>query len=357
MKFSSIQCFRGLAANAVLISHLLLIEPKYGQGIALLPDWTRVLGPTGVDFFFVISGFVIAYIAADSPPLRFALSRVIRIFPAYWFYTSIVLAAFLIAPGVVNTSYAHPPSILKSYLLWPQDVGPLLAVGWTLIHEMYFYLVFAALLGLRVPILPALLVWALVIAAASGLGYPASPALGIAFNPLTCLFIAGALVGLAIRAGFARFASGSLLIGVALVPAGLIAAASSGLSQNDLQMTGTGIVMIGAPFVPLIYGAAALELTQKLPWPSLLQRIGDASYSTYLCHVLVVSALGHAFARLPWHDVATQIVFLAGCLVAANVAGLVSYRLIERPALGLLRRQPKPSPGDPPAMPAPHERL
>lgn len=335
MKFSSIQCFRGLAANAVLLAHLTSIEAKYGHGIALLPDWTRALGPAGVNFFFVISGFVIAYIAHDSTPTRFALSRLLRIFPAYWFYTSIVLAVFVVAPAAVNSSYAHPPSILKSYLLWPQDVGPLLAVGWTLIHEMYFYLVIALLLALRIPIVPALLAWSAVIAVAIGAGHPDTPLLGVVFSPLTFLFIAGAMVGTAIRSGFNRFGRASLWVGSALLPAGLVVHTLLGAPQD----AGSTILLLGAAFVPIVYGATALELTRRLPWPTWLHKAGDASYSTYLSHVLVVSALGHAFVRLPWHNVVTEIVFLIAGLVAANLVGLVSYRLLERPALSLLRRQ------------------
>lgn len=335
MKFSSIQCFRGLAANAVVLAHLTSIEAKYGHGIALLPDWTRALGPAGVNFFFVISGFVIAYIAHDSTPARFALSRLLRIFPAYWFYTSIVLAVFLVAPGAVNSSYAHPPSILKSYLLWPQDVGPLLAVGWTLIHEMYFYLVIALVLSLRIPIVPALLAWSAVIAAAIIAGHPDSPVLGLVFDPLTYLFIAGALVGTAIRAGHGRFARASLLTGSVLLPVGWIVHTQLGAPQDAAST----IVLLGAAFVPFVYGATALELTRRLPWPAWLHQAGDASYSTYLSHVLVVSALGQVFVRLPWHTVATECAFLAACLAAANLAGLVSYRLLERPALALLPRR------------------
>jgi exopolysaccharide production protein ExoZ len=139
--FASIQTFRAIAANAVVLAHLATIETKYGHGFGLLPKWVNFAGWSGVHFFFIISGFVMTLIAERSNWTGFLGARVLRIYPVYWIYTSLVLAVFLIVPAVVNSSYAHPPSTLKSYLLWPKDVGPLLSVGWTLIHEMYFYLV------------------------------------------------------------------------------------------------------------------------------------------------------------------------------------------------------------------------
>ncbi len=137
MIIKNVQVLRALAANAVLLSHLFIVEQKYGHGFVALPAGVD-LGRRGVDLFFVISGFIMAMIAQQSTQWHgFLLDRITRIVPPYWFYTTLVLIVALIAPGIVNSSYQHPPSAWLSYLLIPQDVPPLLAVGWTLIHEMY----------------------------------------------------------------------------------------------------------------------------------------------------------------------------------------------------------------------------
>ena len=65
-----------------------------------------------------------------------------------WVYSILVLGVFLIKPSWVNSSQGNQVDILASFLLLPSQTLPLVMVGWTLIHEMYFYLVFSLVLML-----------------------------------------------------------------------------------------------------------------------------------------------------------------------------------------------------------------
>lgn len=336
--FASIQTFRAIAANAVMLAHLATIETKYGHGFGLLPTWVNFAGWSGVHFFFIISGFVMTWVADRSSWTDFLGARLIRIYPVYWIYTSLVLAVFLVAPGIVNSSYAHAPSILKSYLLWPQDVGPLLSVGWTLIHEMYFYLVLAALLAFAVPFRYALVGWATIVAVGCYLlpqPPPDMPVITVLFSPLTMEFILGAAIGLLIRSGFSSFARSTLAVGAALCILGILFYVRLGIAYEDVL---TSIVLLGLPFIFIVYGAAALELRGGWYRHALLERLGDASYSIYLGHVLVLSALGRAFERFPVHGWLVEGIFVAGCVMAVNCVGILSYTYLERRILRLRRR-------------------
>ena len=66
----------------------------------------------GVDLFFVISGFVMVYITWGAPRGqgsiigRFVYARATRVYPAYWLYTVLALAAYMIIPGSLNRDLA-----------------------------------------------------------------------------------------------------------------------------------------------------------------------------------------------------------------------------------------------------------
>lgn len=337
MKFEGIQTLRAIAANAVLVAHVSEIERKYAVGRKLLPDWVGVEGAaTGVNLFFVISGFVMALVARNTRWTDFLAARVIRIYPIYWFYTSLVVVVFLIRPDIVNQSFVHPPSIVKSYLLWPQDVMPLLSVGWTLIHEMYFYTVLAAMIAFAVPLRYALPAWSLFVLAVPFAIEITSPVAALVFHPTTLEFIAGAAVGMIVSGGAVRFGRRCILAGLALLICG-------GLFYNwgptSIDDRWARVIYLGLPFVPLVYGVAVIE--RNGAWPNFhrASKLGDATYSTYLSHVMTISVLGRLFMAQPFHNVAVECVFVIACIVAANAMGMLSFSYLELPTLRFLRRR------------------
>src|SRR5262249_6876435 len=153
---------------------------------------------------------------------RFLAQRAARIYPLYWVWCVPVLAVFLLRPDLVNSSHA-PPDVVRSLLLLPQQNLPLLLVSWTLVYEMFFYLLFAgALRWVRGQHLPWVLTgWAAFVVAGNLALRPdeARPIANLAFSPLLLEFIAGSMIALcadrigrraavlALAAGLAVFAS------------------------------------------------------------------------------------------------------------------------------------------------------
>jgi exopolysaccharide production protein ExoZ len=149
-KIQAIQALRGVAVLAVVAFHSMVVERKYSDGDSLLPDWLR-FGESGVDLFFVISGFVMVTVTRGRfgrirEVTRFVWSRITRIYPTYWFYFLLTLSVLMVKPNWVNTSLGGQSNLLASFLLLPTDGLPLVMVAWSLIHELWFYLVFAVLL-------------------------------------------------------------------------------------------------------------------------------------------------------------------------------------------------------------------
>ncbi len=349
--FHSVQALRAIAALLVVVFHLQIVEQKYSATTPLIPTLMRY-ADSGVDLFFVLSGFVMTTIAAGSYGSphnagRFLLRRCWRVLPLYWLYTSVVVALMLLAPGMANSSY-QDQSIVASYLLWPQSQLPLLTVGWTLIHEMFFYLVMAGMIAFaRESLLPWLLLgWAvLTLCAQQLLGPAAAPWQLVASSPLTLEFIAGALVGLYWQRLPAALALPVAGLGAAgflstlLILAGLDAAAPSAA----LRALGFGL-----PAALLTLGLVRWERASAPVLPPALLRIGDSSYSLYLSHVFVISAAGRLWQKSGWNSTTWQSgLFVLLTLLACVGAGLVSWRLLEQPLqkLSSLRRRRAKAPG------------
>lgn len=92
-----VQGLRAFAVLLVLFSHLFRIEEKYATQ-TVLPDFV-LAGVSGVDLFFVISGFIMVVVTEKSRAglrraAQFIYRRLLRIYPVYWFYTSLVLVVY-----------------------------------------------------------------------------------------------------------------------------------------------------------------------------------------------------------------------------------------------------------------------
>jgi len=133
----SIQLLRVVAALSVVYVHC-------ADGIVCRSF--RTTGRFGVDIFFVISGFVIAYVVSrgEGGAGNFLIKRVIRIEPMYLFVTIIMTLTAVIFPGLIKNNEVSVSGFIKSILFipGPENGGsPVLDQGWTLNYEMLFYVV------------------------------------------------------------------------------------------------------------------------------------------------------------------------------------------------------------------------
>jgi len=448
MRLASIQIMRGLAALLVTLYHVRALETLAiaDSGLVLtttgLPEpglmsglWGN--GFIGVDLFFVISGFIMVYVTRDlaqgwRPVASFLFARASRIYPLWWLFASIMALYFLYAYGApvdaaqaASSGQSNLEHLLKSYLLVPQSVFPVLGVGWTLVHEMYFYFVFAAALALPRRWLPYVLaVWGACVVAGSlgGLSGPFAidyPAL--IFYPMTIEFVLGAFAGLLVASGRIWKPATLIIIGAVWLAAVMQLVPTPeghGAEWTDFILQWGRVLIYGVPSALIIYAVAGLEVENRMRvlfpafaaafgfvlgavlvgdgaarvWPVLaglvgavlfggaityfsreggawmkrsedvLVTIGDWSYSIYLCHMLVLSALRRVLpsaanfgeARLGLPESAMDVLRLGSAGLWDNLLFLVvsvavtlavswaSYRFFERPLtrrLGMFRRR------------------
>jgi exopolysaccharide production protein ExoZ len=330
---TSIQSLRGLAALVVACAHLHSVELKFDPN-PLLGNWA-VVGVGGVDLFFVISGFVMVWvtrasqgIASDVP--RFWFARVLRIYPLWWLVLSVIVGLWLMKPEWVYSSNTGTPDILRSYLLFPASNPPLHAVGWTLIHEMWFYVVFGFILMAPARWLPALLAaWAtFVVGAALALPKPADPVLNLIRHPLTLEFIAGAAIGLFATQRTLPFGRPILILGCFW----LLSAALSIRENPPAAFVDewTRIGLCGIPFAMILWGWVGLEQDGG-DSPRWSQALGNWSYALYLIHVPVFALVGRVAKPLSRPGPIDNIALLAVALAVAIFAAFVLHVMFEKP--------------------------
>ena len=333
LRLGNIQALRGLAVLAVVLSHLMSVERKYA-GDRLLGDVFSI-GLSGVDLFFAISGFVMVYVAWQAPKgwhtsLSFLFARIGRIYPLYWLVSLAVLGVWLWHPDLVFASNTKV-SIWRSFALLPYKYLPLLAVGWTLVHEMYFYLIFAALLLLPTRFRAwGLLVWGamVLLAAVMQIGLH-SPVLRLLSNPLSFEFLGGALAALAMRRFSGKGWQGALLLGCIF----FIATCLLSLRMGMVFWGNWPRAVCFTPAVSLlVYGAVGAEQAGK-HFSRFLVWLGDQSYALYLTHVLSLSAAGRLWYLVAQEGPWDNLIMLPLLLVVALFVGDVVHHYVEQPLL------------------------
>ncbi|WP_432134640.1 MULTISPECIES: acyltransferase family protein [unclassified Streptomyces] len=100
-------------------------------------------GPLGVQFFFVISGFVICMSSWGRSMGDFFRSRVSRLYPAYWAALVLVTVACVVLPVVQKPLRSDELLVNLTMLQQPMGVPRVLGVDWTLWVEARFYVLFA----------------------------------------------------------------------------------------------------------------------------------------------------------------------------------------------------------------------
>jgi exopolysaccharide production protein ExoZ len=331
---------RGAAALLVAIAHLHAVEAKFG-GAPLLGTWS-LAGFAGVDLFFVISGFVMVWVTrgAQGKPGTlpgFWFSRAARIYPLWWLVLSAIFLVWLIRPQWVYASHHTNPDILASFLLLPASELPLHAVGWTLIHELWFYFVFGLILLLpKAAFRIGLMLWGLAVTSASlAIPDPENPWLKLIRHPLTIEFLLGALVGVAATRGFfwaprAMFRLGLFWFFLALL--------SIQESPNQIfEAEWPRVMLFGAPAAIMVWGALGLERDGQHT-PKWSVKLGNWSYALYLIHVPVFAAIGRLAAPMSREGPLDNLLLILFAMVSAIVAAGILHHWFERPVARVLRK-------------------
>ncbi|MFF8411113.1 acyltransferase family protein [Streptomyces omiyaensis] len=292
----------------------------------VFPEVSRFTGYgyLGVQLFFVISGFVICMSAWGRPLKAFFVSRVVRLYPAYWVAVIATTVTLAVIPGERQRLAWHDVLTNLTMLQEPLGVRPVDAVYWTLFAELRFYLLFAVLVWVGLTYQRVILfccVWG----AATILLAPAEP------GPLRTLvmpeyswfFIAGMAFYL-----MYRFRPNLLLFGI--VGVSFCASLAPSIEKfRHIPRIGEQESWPVVAILAVIFGLMSLIATGKLSgvqW-KWLPVAGALTYPLYLLHEFIGwEIIGHFAPRGidPW-------VLVGATTVGMLVLSYLVYKLVETP--------------------------
>jgi peptidoglycan/LPS O-acetylase OafA/YrhL len=296
-RLDSIQMFRCFAALAVLFFHLDDVLP-FGPETFIGHFIYR--GNSGVDVFFVISGFIAFYTVNKGmgeythPGIAYFIKRIAKIVPLYYFFT-------LFSTGHTLESLYQT---IKSLLFIPLGMGrpgpfygeARVSQGWTLNYEMYFYCVMALsfLFGkykwhfvyvfiLLAVAFPVLMHDIPIDYGFKGYNFDITY-LSMMSNPIITEFLLGITVGIIYTKLDKRLSL--YWIGFISITVSYFIINYYAKFNNFSRVTVSGI-----PAALLIISILKLEKAKKIKIPPFIVKLGNMSFSIYISHLGIIGLI------------------------------------------------------------------
>ncbi|MFD1656889.1 acyltransferase family protein [Streptomyces caeni] len=346
-RLPSLTGLRFWAALLVVLYHL-------SRQVGGVPGLSEAVwyGRSGVTFFFVLSGVVLAwtYDGARVPTKVFLWRRLARIWPML-----AVSVAFSVAVWAVMDHPVSLKAVTATLLLvhaWSPE--PVIFTGgnpaaWSLSDEAFFYLCFPSLLAVFAGRRARIWAWTTITVTCTALLlWPALSGLEtttrswvLDYLPLTrsLQFLLGVVAGLALKRGWRPPVPLGAAIGLVIAWHLILIPWHHTVPDALWYSPYTASQWLSAPiFAALICAAARADLDGRRtglggPW---MIRLGHWSFAWYLIHEIVIRAAVYHWGKPT--SASGTLVFWAGVLATSLTLAALAYHNVERPAERRLRR-------------------
>jgi exopolysaccharide production protein ExoZ len=346
---------RGYAVLLVFLVHHHNLFGKYlpvSSPLHSVSQFGNIVGHSGVDIFFILSGFLIYGSLLRKPIsyLSFCARRLHRIYPTFLF----VFAIYVLLCHLIPSASKLPPGgskefvyLVENVLLLPgmMDIPALVTVAWSLSYEFFFYLtipliiIFTGMQGWRRSSRVCFFGCLVLI---HFIGYR----FGVLSHIRLTMFFAGVLLYEVANAGWQMKSQLSrrgeiLIVGIyvaTLFSLGWVRLSNLGVVNQSAVPEYSSVIWTGLLWVALfgltlycfIFDGVLKRLFSYTP----LRRLGNMSYSYFLFHGLVLNGVAFGVGRLI--DPETKSVWLFLGILAVNLlltvlGSLILFLLIEKP--------------------------
>jgi exopolysaccharide production protein ExoZ len=315
-KQSGIQIARAIAALSIVYYHSWVSITRFPKDTAFPIPFLSSYGWLGVDFFFAISGFVICLVASRGTfAVRpFLIKRVFRLYPLWLLMlTLFALTAWLwrgLQPEETFLFYLRSASLMLT------NGFPFYSIGWSLQHEMVFYLAATIIIPL---------------AGISGLAAVLFASY-LAFQTFDMPWYVATLAN-----HHGEFFAGTLafMLRDRMRPLGFLLPVIVGVLMvsyfamvEKSQLLPFGLFFLIAGFANLT--SPSLPRTQ-----AAMELVGDASYSMYLIHPMVFMIVSAIVSKLSWLPVWSEEPIRWGSILLVIPLSILSWKYFERPVIAL----------------------
>lgn len=341
-RLDNIQILRGIAACLIVFVH------ASGRVQDRILDGWLLVGFSGVDLFFVLSGFIILYVSYEHLGSKeyfsyFLSRRLIRVYPIH---LVIAMAILIIFPIVIQNKSLDLLGIFRSLMLYPTPtkfhINP---PTWTLSHELIFYLIFSSAFWLRRSHFIALMaVWLSGIILYSQWRFTGDFAVKTLLSTKNYTFFYGCVIAYVVKNDLLP-RSRSLAAGLVLAGTGFLLWTRASHPELDsfLALVQLRHLYFGIPCAAIVLGAVLLKAGPSRSPKRFLLLVGDASYSIYLIHPLIMNIL---MTKVKLGTMGNYVFVFLTLTISAIAAGLLAYLWIEKPLLQwLYARSPWHKPG------------
>lgn len=337
-RFVTLDVFRGMFALMVVFYHLKSVNTSFLVNNSLVKGSYLF-----VDFFFVLSGFVIAYNyierIKDAPSLgRYLKKRFLRLYPLHLFIL-LLFAGYVLMRNMTSqpmdaeqmTAYSTKGFyvsllLLNSFPLPGNTVLQWNGPSWSISAEMVSYIFFGAVMLIFRR--SSILLWVAVIAAAC-VALGSLDAMSLTFDNGWLRGLIGFSCGVITYHAYTRLKSPGKMLATFL-EVGLLAASLALISAQYLFTQYRIFLDVVFMAVILVFAFQNGQLSQFINSMAPLRRLGELSYSIYMVHILVIVLLTIAWNKLVPKFTGAEHVQVVAVAAAVIVFSEFTYRFIEK---------------------------
>ena len=315
-----LQVGRFLAAMGVVLCHVVISVDNFIGGVPAIVYSILFKGYLGLDFFFVLSGFIIHFTMQRTKKsvATFLRERFIRIMVPYWPVALALAVAYTILPNLgAGPSHWNPWNWISTITLFPTSGNSALSVAWTLQHELIFYFIYATLLFFN-KLKVGIICWAFLIAAFTISDTNVWPILQLSLDKINLEFIFGIIAAdLVLRSRNVKFLP-SISLSLGLIALFIF------FGSHEANR-----LLIGCSIAAMLPWICNLETKEKLHIPEVFVFGGAVSYSIYLIHNPMLSLTSRMlhFLNIGWIEAIVLSTLLS------MIAGSVYFLIWEKPVM------------------------